>query len=215
MNSTFKMHVKEGNACAWYDARGRCSNGSVRERVALTIKGVAGAGKTTVATTLAEALRAEYIDADDLHSAAAIHKLAHGTPLIDQDRWPWLERVRSHAASAADRVASAPYGVGVVVACSALRRIYRDVLRAAPASLRIVHVYLRVDPAELAVRLAQRQGHFMKCDMLESQLATLEEPCHECDTFTIVVPPGEDAASTMQHILAALIGAGVVWRRFD
>lgn len=138
--------------------------------------GVAGAGKTTVGGALAEVYRVPFIDADDLHTPAAVAKMAQGEALTDDDRWPWLVRVRE----AAERTANPQ----CVVACSCLRRAYRDVLRA--TDMRVVFVYLHADPAILADRLQHRSGHFMRADMLASQVATLE-------------PPTPDEAITVSH----------------
>ena len=115
---------------------------------------------------LARAYGAPFCDADDLHTPAAVAKMARGEALTDEDRWPWIVRVRE----AAERAANPR----CVVACSCLRRAYRDVLRA--TEMRVVFVYLPVDPAVVMDRLQRRRGHFMKADMLASQLATLEPP---------------------------------------
>ncbi len=135
-------------------------------RTCIVVMGVAGAGKTTVGEALARAHGAPFCDADDLHTPAAVAKMARGEALTDEDRWPWIVRVRE----AAERAANPR----CVVACSCLRRAYRDVLRA--TEMRVVFVYLPVDPAVVMDRLQRRRGHFMKADMLASQLATLEPP---------------------------------------
>lgn len=126
----------------------------------VVVMGVSGAGKTTIARMLAAELGARFLDADDLHSDAARAKMAAGTPLDDADREPWLERVA--AAATGD----------VVVACSALKRRYRDILRAGAPGVRFVE--LDVSRAELERRLAARTDHFMPASLLDSQLATLE-----------------------------------------
>lgn len=135
-------------------------------RTCIVVMGVAGAGKTTVGEALARAYGAPFCDADDLHTPAAVAKMARGEALTDEDRWPWIVRVREAAERAANPLC--------VVACSCLRRAYRDVLRA--TEMRVVFVYLPVDPAVVMDRLQRRRGHFMKADMLASQLATLEPP---------------------------------------
>ncbi|WFC95992.1 hypothetical protein MBRA1_002648 [Malassezia brasiliensis] len=137
----------------------------------VVVMGVSGAGKSTVGSELGEALHVPFLDADSLHSADAVHKLSTGVPLTDDDRWPWLRRV---GAAAKERAAQSEQHM-CIVACSALKRKYRDLLRATPDA-RVVFVYLRLAPAVLAERLAQRQGHFMKASMLQSQLDTLQEP---------------------------------------
>ncbi len=124
--------------------------------------GVSGSGKTTVGQSLAVALDLRFSDADDLHPQANLDKMAHGIPLTDADREPWLDAV-------GDALADGP----VVVACSALRRVYRDRLRAADPDLRLV--YLHGTRELLAERMGHRD-HFMPVALLDSQLATLEEP---------------------------------------
>jgi len=130
--------------------------------------GASGSGKSTVGGLLAQRLGCSFLDADDLHPARNLAKMARGEPLDDADRWPWLERVGDEIAStiaqSGDRV----------IACSALAHRYRERLRARGSGQH--WVYLRGSKALLTERLVRRQGHFMKPGMLESQLAVLEEP---------------------------------------
>jgi gluconokinase len=126
--------------------------------------GVAGSGKTTVGRLVADRLGVPFVDADDFHSPEAIAAMQAGRPLDDTDRAPWLERVRA----AVRDVGDGP----VVLACSALKRSYRDVLRDGVPGLTFVD--LDVDAATLARRLDTRIGHFATADLLSSQLATLE-----------------------------------------
>lgn len=128
--------------------------------------GVSGSGKSTVARGLAEALGFVFADADDFHPPANVAKMTAGTPLTDVDRGPWLEDL---AAWMAERSA---LGHSTVLACSALRRSYRDVLRHGPTRVRFVHLD---GPAEvIADRLSARTQHFMPRTLLESQIATVE-----------------------------------------
>ena len=138
------------------------------ERRTFLVMGVAGSGKTTLGEALAARIGAPFLDADDLHLPASRAKMAAGVPLEDADRWPWLDAVAGVIAGW--RAA----GTGGVTACSALRRVYRDRLRAADAGL--VLVYMDVDVARLAQRLASRQGHYFPAGLMDSQLATLEPP---------------------------------------
>jgi gluconokinase len=133
----------------------------------ILLMGVSGSGKTTVGQLLASQLRWEFADGDDYHPAANIEKMRNGIPLTDADRAPWLEAVR---ALIAGWIAARE---NAVLACSALKRTYRESLRIAP-EVRIV--YLKGTPQMLQQRLHARVGHFMTERMLQSQLATLEEP---------------------------------------
>jgi 6-phosphogluconolactonase len=129
--------------------------------------GVTGSGKTTVGTRLAEALGCEYLDADTLHAPASVAKMSRGDPLTDADREPWLTAVHARIREAFERSQS------LVVGCSALRRSYRDTLE---HGVPVVWVYLRGKPAIIRERLRRRVGHFADTRLLDSQLATLEEP---------------------------------------
>lgn len=136
----------------------------------LVVMGVAGSGKSRVGAALARVLGVVFVDGDDHHSAANVARMASGIPLTDDHRAEWLGELAAILAAARDG------GTGIVLACSALRRSYRDLLRAgiAPAPLQFIH--LTGAPALIAQRLTSREGHFMPAALLESQLATLEEP---------------------------------------
>ncbi|WNB87224.1 gluconokinase [Cellulomonas sp. ATA003] len=129
----------------------------------VVVMGVSGCGKSTVGSMLARALRVPFADADSLHPAVNVAKMAAGTPLTDGDRRPWLARV-------GQELAAAP--AGAVVACSALRLTYRSTLRAHVPD--VVFVHLDGTRDELAVRMAARLDHFMPPSLLDTQLATLE-----------------------------------------
>jgi gluconokinase len=133
----------------------------------VVITGVAGAGKTTVGRALAAALGWRFPDADDVHTPEARARMRRGEALTDALRQPWLERVRAIIADAAQR------GESIVVACSALKQRYRDVLA---RDLPVRFVFLRADADVLRARLQTRGGHFAGVSLLDSQLATLEEP---------------------------------------
>jgi gluconokinase len=128
------------------------------------VMGVSGTGKTTVGTLLADALGVPYAEADDFHPPENIAKMSAGIPLDDDDRAPWLDAIGQWARGRR--------GLGGVVSCSALKRRYRDRLRAADPDLFFLH--LSGDAALVARRLDERQGHFMKRNLLESQFAALE-----------------------------------------
>ena len=132
------------------------------------VMGVSGAGKTTIGMRLAESLGWRFIDADDHHPAENVAKMAGGVPLADADRWPWLGRLN---ALLRETEAS---GASAVLACSALRQIYRQRLAEGLRSVRIV--LLHGDEALIATRLGSRQHRYMPASLLASQFATLEPP---------------------------------------
>ncbi len=131
------------------------------------VMGVAGSGKTSVGEGLARRLGVPFLEGDRFHPPASVEKMRSGNPLDDADRQPWLE-------SMAAALAEARRMHGAVLACSALRRRYRDLLRGACPELRIV--FLSGTPAEIAPRLAARKGHYMPASLLDSQFETLEPP---------------------------------------
>jgi gluconokinase len=133
--------------------------------------GVSGAGKSTIAALLAVRLGWTYEDADWFHPPANIEKMHLGQPLTDEDRWPWLEGI------AAWIEATCRAGGHGVIACSALKRAYRDVLVAGRSCVRIV--YLKGERDLIARRMTMRHGHFMPPSLLDSQFAALEEPSEE------------------------------------
>ncbi|MFD3918218.1 gluconokinase [Streptomyces sp. NPDC058595] len=130
----------------------------------VVVMGVAGTGKTTVGPLLAAALGVPYAEGDDFHPPANIAKMTAGTPLDDDDRWPWLDAI--------GRWAHGRAGLGGVVSSSALKRAYRDRLRAAAPDA--VFLHLTGDRALIERRMAGRKGHFMPTALLDSQFATLQ-----------------------------------------
>jgi gluconokinase len=163
----------------------------MNDRVPLRVVviGVAGSGKSTVGRALAEQLAATYVEGDDFHSGANVSKMSAGSALTDEDRWDWLHAIRDAAADL-DRV---------VVACSALRRSYRDVLREAR---HIWFVYLDVTPELTTERIAGRTEHFVGTALVASQFATLERPAtDEADTLIV------DARQPVSEIVAAIVTA--------
>lgn len=165
----------------------------------LVVMGVAGAGKTTVGQAIAARLGWPFHDADDFHSAESVARMRAGLGLTDELRAPWLARLEALAAGALAR------GESMVLACSALRRRYRDALvpeGAPPGALRFA--YLRVSPRQLAHRLATRAGHFAPPALLESQLATIEEPVAES---WVLVLDGEQAVEALVEVVTGWLDA--------
>jgi gluconokinase len=159
----------------------------------IVVMGVAGCGKSTLASLLAARNGGVFHDADDFHPPASIARMDAGLPLSDGDRAPWLARLR------AEVVDTAPTGTITVLACSALKKIYRDQLGVGMPG--VVLVYLKGSPDMLAERLGKRSGHFMKPSMLESQLAALEEPTHEEGVTVTIDAPVEEILSRIEAAL--------------
>lgn len=156
--------------------------------------GVSGSGKSTVGAALAQRLRVPYLDADTLHPPANVTKMAAGQPLSDEDRYPWLERVGEWLARHRD---------GAIVSCSALKRRYRDQLRAHCPPVQFVH--LSGSPELIGRRLASRPGHFMPPTLLQSQFDALEPL--GADEQGVVVDVSEEAETIVDTLLASATGA--------
>lgn len=162
--------------------------GTGRTPQTIVVMGVAGSGKTTVAALLAGRLGASFAEGDDFHSPANVAKMAAGHPLDDEDRWPWLRGIRDWFAK------ELAEGRSAVVPCSALRRSYRELLETAGGDttgpVRFVHLTGSYDL--LRTRIQGRAGHFMKPEMLDSQLAALEPLQDDEPGFAVDVAPRPD-----------------------
>ena len=156
--------------------------------------GVSGSGKTTVGEQLAARIGWRYEDADSFHPTGNIAKMSAGQPLTDEDRWPWLRAI----AAEINRVAAA--GERIVIGCSALRRVYRDVLVHGRDDVRII--YLDGTQEVIANRLGKRRGHFMPPGLLASQFKTLEPPMP--DEHPISVPIDAPVETIVDDILSQL-----------
>lgn len=150
----------------------------------LVIMGVAGCGKSTVGAALSEQLDIPYRDGDDLHSTEAVEKMRAGIALTDDDRWPWLDRIADALNSEAP----------LIIGCSALRRVYRDRIRAG-AGGPVMFIHLAGDRDLIAARMATRAGHYMPLSLLDSQFATLEKP-----------GPDEAIEVTIDQPMASIVG---------
>lgn len=156
----------------------------------VVVMGVSGCGKSTVGRLLAAALQVHYIEGDELHPPENVARMAAGTPLTDADRHGWLQAVARQLGNATTEAR------GVVVSCSALKRSYRDLLRAAAPDVRFVH--LHGDVALLQERMAARRGHYMPPSLLQSQLDTLQPPADDEQALSLDIahaPPQLAAAA--------------------
>lgn len=161
---------------------------------AIVVMGVSGSGKSTIGIGLAERLSVPFVDADDLHPLTNVDKMAAGLPLTDDDRWPWLHRVGQVIAEHAE--------TGVVVACSALKRAYRDAIRGQAPRTRFVELFGTREL--LASRLGAREGHFMPAALLDSQLDTLESlQSDEAGVRVDVAPSPDEIVAEAARLLGA------------
>jgi gluconokinase len=161
----------------------------------LVVMGVSGCGKSTVSQAVAQRLGLDMVDGDDLHLPESVVKMRAGVALQDDDRWPWLDRIGDYLAACPD---SAP---GRVVACSALRRVYRDRIRAHAGD--VCFLFLQGDYALIAQRMRLRVGHYMQADLLDSQFQTLEAPGpDEADVITQAIDM--PMATLMDQAVSAL-----------
>lgn len=161
----------------------------------LVVMGVSGCGKSTLAARLAHQLVLEMVDGDDLHLPESVAKMRSGIALQDEDRWPWLERI--------GQCLNAPSQGrhGRVVACSALRRAYRDHIR--QHASRVLFVFLDGSPETIRLRLNARVGHYMPPELLSSQLSTLERPTAQ-ETDVICLDLDTDLETLTEQAINAL-----------
>jgi gluconokinase len=168
--------------------------GGATSPITLIVMGVSGSGKTTVAALLAGRLDWRFQEGDALHSPANVDKMRHGVPLTDADRLPWLDSI----AALVDRWSAE--GVSGIITCSALRRAYRERIRAGRPAVEFI--YLRGARALVSARITQRTGHYMPPSLLASQFETLEEPGDDEPVITVDVGGSPD--EIVDAILAAL-----------
>ncbi len=165
------------------------------DAVPIIVMGVAGSGKTSVGKALAESLGMPFRDADEFHPKANIDKMSAGIPLTDADRWPWLDAIGMALAASDGRL---------IVACSALRRSYRERLIAA-AGRPVIFVWLDGSKETIGARMAHRKHHFMPTSLLDSQFATLEPPGPDELVVRVSIEP--PLAEVIAAALAALPAA--------
>jgi gluconokinase len=168
-------------------------DGGIPEGFQIIVMGVSGSGKSTIGALVAGSLGVPFIDGDSLHPQSNVEKMAGGLPLNDDDRWPWLAAVGNTLADAARQ------GTGMVIACSALRRAYRDAIRTSAPGTRFVHLAGARDV--LASRVEGRSDHFMPAALLDSQLATVE-PLEDDEPGMVI-----DIDQPVTAIVAAATGA--------
>jgi carbohydrate kinase (thermoresistant glucokinase family) len=149
------------------------------------LMGVSGSGKTTIARGVAQREGWRLVEGDSFHPPANVAKMHAGTPLTDEDRWPWLRAIAQEIDAMRAR------GEPAVVACSALKRAYRDILIGARKD--VVLVYLQGSKSLIAGRIAARKDHFMPPALLDSQFATLEEPGADEHPMVVSIAPPPDA----------------------
>jgi len=156
------------------------------------VMGVSGCGKTRIGAHLAKAMGVPFIEGDDYHPPENVRRMSSGIPLTDEDRAGWLQTLAARIREAKDA------GTGLVLACSALKRSYREILRdaASPEALRFI--YLRGTREVIAERLRARKGHFMPPALLESQFAALEEPRPDEEAWVYDIGgPAEEMVATL------------------
>ncbi len=161
------------------------------DSVPIIVMGVAGSGKTSVGKALAQSLGMPFRDADEFHPKANIAKMSAGVPLTDADRWPWLDAIGKALAESDGKL---------IVACSALRRVYRERLTRA-AGRPVIFVWLEGSKETIGARMARRKHHFMPTSLLDSQFATLEPPGPDELVVRVSIEPPLDRV-----IAAALAG---------
>ena len=169
---------------------------SVDQALRIIVMGVSGSGKSTLAHSLSEALQLRMKDGDELHLPESVAKMSAGIALQDEDRWPWLDRIANYLTSDGERT-----GKGGIVACSALKRIYRDRIRqhAGP----VVFVFLDGHPDLIRQRMQLRVGHYMQAGLLDSQLQTLQKPtADEKDVITLNID--QPVSQILEQALHAL-----------
>jgi gluconokinase len=176
------------------------SSQAAKRAAIIVVMGVSGSGKTVIGSRLAEALGGRFAEGDRFHPPENIKRMSAGLPLRDEDRWGWLDAIASEIGE------SERHGETLVVACSALKRVYRDRLRLASRNLRFI--YLEVGRDAAAARVAARKGHFMPASLVDSQFAALEPPA--LDESTLKLDATKDPAELVAFAASAIAGSAAV-----
>jgi carbohydrate kinase (thermoresistant glucokinase family) len=164
----------------------------------IIVMGVSGSGKSTVAEGLAKALGLRMKDGDELHLPESVAKMRAGIALQDADRWPWLERIANYLVNSKQN----PQGqAGAIVACSALKRMYRERIRQQAGP--VVFLFLDGNPKLIKQRMQERKGHYMQAGLLDSQLQTLEKPSSD-ERDVIALQIDQSVAALLQNAMARL-----------
>jgi carbohydrate kinase (thermoresistant glucokinase family) len=170
LHSSPRLSEQQVDKFVRYWQRECWTSGQTKRTTVIIIAGPCGSGKSTVAGALSKQFGFPWVEADELHSTEAIEKMSRGESLDDEDRSFWLEKTKRKF------VAAAVDAAGVVVSCSALKASYRSHLRNVPSDLRVSFWMLEAPQRSLGERLERRQGHYMKSNMLDSQVMALEPP---------------------------------------
>ena len=164
----------------------------------IIVMGVSGSGKSTLAQGLSQALKIRMKDGDELHLPQSVAKMSAGIALQDEDRWPWLDRIANYL----NNLDNSALGMaGGIVACSALKKTYRDRIREQAGP--VVFLFLDGSPELIRQRMLERQGHYMHAGLLDSQLQTLENPTPQ-ETDVIRLTIDQSIAEILQHALEQL-----------
>jgi gluconokinase len=165
----------------------------------IIVMGVSGSGKSTLAEGLSKSLGLRMKDGDELHLPESVAKMSAGIALEDADRWPWLDRIASYLANSEQN----PQGKsGGIVACSALKRIYRDRIRQQAGP--IVFLFLDGKPDLIKQRMQDRKGHYMQAGLLDSQLQTLEKPSED-ESDVIALSINQTVSDLLENAMARLV----------
>ena len=165
----------------------------------IIVMGVSGSGKSTLAVGLSKSLGLRMKDGDELHLPESVAKMSAGIALEDADRWPWLDRIANYLANSEQSLHGK---AGAIVACSALKRIYRDRIRQQAGP--VVFLFLDGKPDLIKQRMQDRKGHYMQAGLLDSQLKTLEKPSAD-ESDVIALSINQAVSDLLENAMARLV----------